>query len=325
MRRSTHSHALHGVALFVAVVSATPPSTADTFGSGDLAFEIPFVTIGDPGNPADTTGAPNPAGSVGYTYRIGKYEVPEQAIRKANELSEAAGDPLAITIDDRVPNKPATRLSWFEAARFVNWLNAEKGAAPAYKFDGAGEFQLWSPGDVGYDPQNPFRNSLSQYFIPSVDEWYKAAYYDPTLDAYWDYPTGSDEPPTPVASGTELGTAVWNQPTGLADITQSGGPSPFGTIAQGGNVEEWQETTLFGDPTSLLSPDTRGVRGGQAGLVTNAFPLSVLGGDDSLAGRSSQIGFRVAAVPEPASALSLNLALVGFLASSADRRRMSRL
>ncbi|MEQ8849570.1 SUMF1/EgtB/PvdO family nonheme iron enzyme [Botrimarina sp.] len=316
---------MYGVALFVAIVAATSPSTADTFGSGDLAFEIPFVTIGDPGNPADTTGAPNPAGSVGYTYRIGKYEVPEQAIRKANELSELAGDPLAITIDDRGPNKPATRLSWFEAARFVNWLNAEKGAAPAYKFDGAGEFQLWSPGDVGYDPQNPFRNSLSQYFIPSVDEWYKAAYYDPTLDAYWNYPTGSDDPPISVVSGTDLGTAVWNQPTGLADITQSGGPSPFGTIAQGGNVAEWQETTLFGDPTTLLSPDSRGVRGGQAGLVTNAFPLSVLGGDDRLASRSTQIGFRVAAVPEPGSALSLSLALLYFLLSLADRRNAPRL
>ena len=37
---------------------------ADTFGTGDNAFEIDFVTIGDPGNAADTTGDPNPAGAV---------------------------------------------------------------------------------------------------------------------------------------------------------------------------------------------------------------------------------------------------------------------
>jgi hypothetical protein len=29
-------------------------------------------------NPADTTGSPNPAGSVPYSYRIGKHEISEQ-------------------------------------------------------------------------------------------------------------------------------------------------------------------------------------------------------------------------------------------------------
>ena len=35
---------------------------ADTFGSGANTFNIDFVHIGNPGNPADTTGSPNPAG-----------------------------------------------------------------------------------------------------------------------------------------------------------------------------------------------------------------------------------------------------------------------
>lgn len=42
-----------------------------TFGSGDNQFQMEFVTIGNPGNTAETTGAPNPAGSVGYVYKIG--------------------------------------------------------------------------------------------------------------------------------------------------------------------------------------------------------------------------------------------------------------
>jgi formylglycine-generating enzyme len=53
---------------------------ADTFGSGANSFDIEFVTIGDPENEADITGDPNPAGSVPYTYRIGKYEISEQMI-----------------------------------------------------------------------------------------------------------------------------------------------------------------------------------------------------------------------------------------------------
>jgi hypothetical protein len=39
------------------------------FGSGGNQFSMDFVPIGSPGNAADTTGNPNPAGAVGYAYR----------------------------------------------------------------------------------------------------------------------------------------------------------------------------------------------------------------------------------------------------------------
>ena len=44
----------------------------ETFGTGANAFSIDFVQIGNPGNTADTTGNPAPAGKVDYTYNIGK-------------------------------------------------------------------------------------------------------------------------------------------------------------------------------------------------------------------------------------------------------------
>ncbi len=287
----------------------TPGAHADWFGSGENRFEIPFVTIGDPGNAADTTGAPNPAGRVDYTYRIGQFEVPEEAIRKANAASVLAGTPLGLTLDERGPQKPATGLSWFEAARFVNWLNEDQGHAPAYNFDTSGEFQLWTIADPGFNPGNPFRNSLARYVLPSVDEWYKAAYYDPDLDVYWDYPTGSDDPPTPVASGTDPGTAVWNQIDGPADVQLAGGASPYGTVAQGGNVLEWQEGPASGVLTSLPNPDVRGIRGEDWGLVTspNALSPSVIA--DRPSTRESVIGFRVLAIPEPRT-LTISLFLV---------------
>ncbi len=229
--------------LFMATIST---ARADSFGSGENLFQIELVTIGDPGNVADTTGKPNPAGSVAYTYRIGKYEISEQMINKANAASAEAGDPLGITIDERGPDKPATRASWFEAAKFVNWLNTSKGDTPAYKFDQNGDFQLWEPGDAGYDSDNLFRNSQASYFLPSVDEWYKAAFYDPVTDVYFDFPNGSDTAPIPVASGTDPNTAVFDQSSfqGPADIMLAGGPSPFGTVAQAGNVYEWEETEV---------------------------------------------------------------------------------
>ena len=56
--------------LLAALVANTFSARAwsDTFGSGANTFNIDFVTIGNPGNAADTTGNPNPAGSVAYTY-----------------------------------------------------------------------------------------------------------------------------------------------------------------------------------------------------------------------------------------------------------------
>ena len=302
------------------------PSHADMFGAGENAFEIPFVTIGSPGNAPDTTGAPNPAGSVGYTYRIGKFEVPEEAVRKANAQSELDGQPLNITLDERGPQKPATSLSWFEAARFVNWLNEDAGFSPAYKFDdgpgGSGEFQLWAPGDAGFNPGNLFRNRHARYVLPSVDEWYKAAFYDPLIDAYWDYPTGSDDPPIPVASGTDPGTAVYQQ-TGPADIALAGGASQLGTVGQAGNVNEWEETA--DDLVNSLIEERRGVRGGSWIMGTPeliALGQASGGRNRSLPDREpSNTGFRIAYVPEP---LSMSFVAITCLMGTTDRLRGSR-
>lgn len=285
--------------LFVLLACLPAVAQADTFGSGENAFEIPFVAVGDAGNAADTTGAPNPAGRVDYWYRIGKYEIPEEAIRKANAASEAAGDPLGITLDERGPEKPATRVSWFEAARFVNWLNEDQGAPAAYKFNAADEFELWQPGDAGYNPANPFRNAAARYFLPSIDEWYKAAFYDPTTGGYFDYPTGSDDPPIPVASGTDPGTAVWNQTTGPADVQLAGGESPWGTVGQGGNVWELDESP---HTAGIYEPQgSRGIRGNDWASRSDVGAAQA-GRLASLPFRSvGDVGFRIATIPEPSS------------------------
>ena len=113
--------------------SAEAPPISETFGSGSNQFSIDFVRIGNPGNAADTTGSPNPAGSVAYNYNIGKYEISRDMINKANSTGS-----LGITLADMTSyagnglNKPATGISWYEAAKFVNWLNTSKGFVPAY-------------------------------------------------------------------------------------------------------------------------------------------------------------------------------------------------
>ncbi len=292
---------------FVALAVSFAASTyADTFGSGLNTFAIDFVTIGNPGNADDTTGDPNPAGSVANTYRIGQFEISEDMIDKANAQSS-----LSITHLNRGANKPVTSISWFEAAQFVNWLNIDGGSTPAYKFNG-NIFELWTPGDAGYNPNNLYRNSNAKYFLPSADEWYKAAYYDPIADVYYDYPTGSDTPPTAVASGTAAGTAVVSQPffADPADITQAGGLSPYGTMGQGGNVWEWEETDF--DLVNDSSSFARDVRGGvwklNSGVLLSLVRLNL---NPTVAG--DNIGFRVASIPEPSTLLLGALVTVGLL------------
>jgi hypothetical protein len=232
------------------------PVLADTFGTGANQINITFVEIGNPGNAADDTGY----GAVAYPYRISKFEISEAMIAAYNA---AGGGPL-ITPDNRGPGKPATFVSWNQAARFVNWLNTSHGRPPAYKFTSNGandSIALWVPGDgSAYNPSNRFRNPNAIYFLPSENEWYKAAYYDPNANGgsgrYWDYATGSDTAPASVAGGTAPGTAVYNQSStdNPADITNAGGLSPYGTMAQAGNVREWLESASDGNNSSAGEP-----------------------------------------------------------------------
>jgi hypothetical protein len=198
-----------------------------SFGYGTIQFNMEFVTIGNnPANAPDTTGAPNPAGAVGYEYGIGKFEVSEDMITKFN-----ASQSLQITMDNRGANKPATNVSWNEAARFVNWLNTSQGYKEAYKFTaGSGindNIQLWDSNEAGYKSSNRYRNDLAKYVLPGYNEWYKAAYYNPSTSSYHAYPTSDGSLPTAVTSGQEDKTAVYNQsfPQGPADVDKAGGLS----------------------------------------------------------------------------------------------------
>jgi formylglycine-generating enzyme required for sulfatase activity len=273
-----------------------------------------FVTIGNPNNAADTTGSPNPAGSVAYTYNIGKYEVSRDMITRANlagitmlNMSSFGGNGV---------NRPATGISWYEAAKYVNWLNTSTGGTAAYKFVG-GTFQLWSSTDAGYNASNMFRNSLAKYWLPSSNEWYKAAYGN--LNGTWNnYATGSDSAPESVASGTAANTAVYTPQISPADITSAGGLSPWGTMGQGGNVWEWIETAF--DGSNNTAEEGRELRGGSWGSGVVDLRASNRNNLDPASQNSDNgLGFRVASVPEP-SALSLLAIGLGILFRRSRKR-----
>ena len=299
-----------------------------SFGSGANQFNMEFVTIGNPGNAADTTGSPNPAGKVDYVYGIGKYEVNADTIDKYN-ANFGSFNSLAITKIGQ-GNKPATGVSWNEAARFVNWLNANTNNFVAYKFTTGGvndNIALWDPilDPLDYDSSNPYRSKRATFVLPSYNEWYKAAYYDPSKSGgggYWIYPTGSNTAPTPVASGTQAGTAVYAKGLahgwpGPADVDQAGGLSPYGVMGLSGNVFEWEETSysLTNHDGGLVRP-YRGAYYGSFSEVSMASSGRFLGGAPTA--ESFDIGFRVAMVtpsggqvPEPTSMAIFGLGALG--------------
>lgn len=290
---------------------AQSQTITETFGNGSNQFSIEFVEIGNPGNTADTTGDPNLVGSVNYIYNLGKFEITREIIEKANSATS-----LNISLTDMSnfggngANRPASGITWLEAARFVNHLNSSKGYQVAYKFDTNGNFEVWSQGE--YSGVNQFRHKDAYYFLPNRDEWYKGAYGSP--DGTWyNYTTGNDTVPSSVSGGLLSGTIVAGQ-TGPADVFEAGGLSAYGTMGQGGNIWEWNESAydVTNDPAAH-----RDLRGG-------SFYEDVSYSDSSARSGHPEwrdifnIGFRVASVPEPSS---LSFLLVGGAVLMAGRRR----
>jgi sulfatase modifying factor 1 len=314
MRKNNFPHAFVVAALFVAgITTLTSPLHADTFGTGANQFTIDFTTIGNPGNSIDTTSGWG-VGGVSYTYRMGTYSISQ------NQIDAATASGLAnVTAGAWSGDQPAANISWYGAAAFVNWLNTSTGNQAAYKLsyaDGAWSMSLWNSFDPGYNSYNQYRNANAYYFLPSMDEWYKAAYGKSDGSGYYLYPTGSDTAPTAVASGTTAGTAVYNQSSvqGPASVYEAGGLSSYGTMGQGGNIGQWLETHWQGNNTR--PDDPRGFPSGASwsvpvDLLKSSFH-NYTGEADSPS--YSYIGLRVASVvPEPSTYALIGIGVVALL------------
>jgi formylglycine-generating enzyme len=180
---------------------------------------------------------------------------------------------------------------------------------------------------------NEVRSTSAKFWIPSEDEWYKAAYYDPNGGIYYDYPTGTNTVPysdnpsslnTPDdtnvanfykndsdANGYDGGYAVTGSTSYVSSqnyLTDVGAyslaTSPYGTFDQGGNVWEWNEAVI----SSLF----RGFRGG-SWIYLDPVLRAISRNSNIPSDENYDIGFRVATVPEPSTVLLGTLAVVGLL------------
>ncbi|MCA9251799.1 MAG: SUMF1/EgtB/PvdO family nonheme iron enzyme [Phycisphaerales bacterium] len=297
----------------IVVLSIASSASADVFGTGENQFTIDFVPISGETNP---TSGP---GIVSNDYRIGTFEITNGQWGKFEAAyGEVAGGNGGYLYDSYWTGEsvPTNRVSWFEAAQFVNYLNTSKGHQPAYKFtgtQGSDDYMLdtWAPAEAD-SGTNRYRHKDAVYYMPTEDEWIKAGYWNGTN--LQDYATKSGETLHQGDGTSGTGWNYWDdgyatEPVGPWDVG-SGSEELNGTFDMMGNVWEWLESP-YNDPT--FGPDSsRWLGGGSYNDldVTNLASFDL--GSTYPSYETNTLGFRVAAeVPEP-SALSL-LSLGGLI------------
>jgi formylglycine-generating enzyme required for sulfatase activity len=298
--------------------------------AAQAAVIIDWVTVPGTGTPnaPDDTGF----GSVADTYLIGKYEVMNAQYAEFlnavaatdtnglynSQMSSAfggitqfgsSGSYTYSTIAGR-ESMPMNWLSFYEALRFANWLhNGQPMGAQGNATTEDGAYTITAQGIAD---NSITRSAGARIFLTSEDEWYKAAYYDAQSISYFDYPAGSDTPTTCALPGATVNTANCDDVVGdLTDVgSYTGSPSAAGTFDQGGNVHEWTE--------AIRSVSFRVSRGGSFESAPSILGASFRGSTGP-GGIGRSIGFRVAMIPEPSTALLLAGGLLGL----ALRRRLS--
>ena len=307
-----------------------------------MGLEINWAEIGNAGNAPDDTGY----GSVGYEYRIATTEVTNaqyieflNAVAKTDTYglynSDMGSTCGGITQsgssgnysyslknnDTAWANRPVVYVSVYDAMRFTNWLN--NGQPVGSQDVSTTEYGAYDLSLQSTNPNSIVRLSGAQICLPTENEWYKAAYYDPELEVYYDYATGTNTQPNNNAPYNDTGNSA-NYINGVYTIgpsyysTEVGAytlsESPYGTYDQNGNVWEWNET--------LISEIYRGLRGSSWSGVGSDMLSSYLYALYDPAFEHSHFGFRVASVdpssegdiiPEPMSIGLLLLSVSGLV------------
>lgn len=336
--------ALTAATLVLGLAALAVPALAQPGPDG-----IDWVTIGAVGNRGydgpDPTGQTLGRGSVGYEFKIGRYEVTAaqwgEFFNAALNRSDPIGGIYLPSVWAGYHPLPGREMygvggiTWRTAAIFCNWMHNNKATDQDAFFHGAYEASTFNYVN-GIFTDQPEHSPGARYWIPTLDEWLKASHFDPSkanpdgsTGGWWQYSTSSDSPPLygpppgfPNGNTANQANAGFSLPNDqqfqipLGAYTET--TSPWGLYDVAGGTSEWTEgIETFSNGrnfrqfvgSSWASPTGNG----QLDRVWEVNPQLPSFRDDSF-------GFRIAsAVPAPATAI---LSLVFGLVTSPRRRRL---
>jgi len=296
-----------------------------------FGLTVDYVTVGNPGNSANTNGW----GAVSDVFKIAKYETSNaQYVEFLNKVDASGTNPNAVynslmSSDDRggitfnsgapVGSKysvksgapvgapagtaygsmPVLFTTWFSAARFANWLENGQQASASSMETGAYTLNNQTSGAM------VARNPGASNYLPSRDQWYKAGFYNGGSSSYTTYATNS---------GTAPGNTVTN--VTLANVANYGASST--PTVSPINVGSYVNTTsaygvydMFGNASEFTDTAGTGADAGQPQIFSGSWATTLAQTSlwtSTAAGifrptttATAQVGFRVAAVPEPAT------------------------
>jgi probable HAF family extracellular repeat protein len=313
--------------------------------TGEASLE--FVTVGDPGNAADTALMNDYTwgyGSVPYLYEMGKYDVTVgqycqflNAVAKTdpnglyNSYMANSNSTIGISQNGssgsysyavtgsyaQAANCPIFAVSWGDAARFCNWLQNGQPTGP----EGNGTTETGSYTLNGAVTQSALmaitRNAGATYVIPTENEWYKAAFYKGggANAGYWAYPTKSNAAPdnSLALAATEFNDANYYK-GGYTDPTNYLTPVGAFSVSPGpyGTYDMGGDVWQWNE--TAVTSSSRGLRGGEWGDSSGFLASSYRYDFDNPTDEYNGMGFRVAMVPEPSSlALLVGAAIISLL------------
>ena len=292
---------------------------------------ISYRTINNSGNANSAAGM----GGVPYVYQIGTNEVTNtqyaaflntvgrtnpNGIYNVNMGSNTLGGitqagatgSFTYAVKAGFENLPVTFVSWFSAARFANFLENGR-STDAAKLE-TGSYTLNNLTAGAPVARNPGVTNV----LPSLNEWYKAAFHTGGLasTAYTTYGTNSNTQPTAAVTNTTLANranfdstvSLSTGPLAVGAYTNSG--SFYGLFDTMGNVIEMTDTP---NPNNLAQFRAMGGAWNttSANLLAqySSNPTSAVGLGTTAA--SNSLGFRVAAVPEPSTYALLGAGVAG--------------
>ncbi len=229
-------------------------------------------------------------------------------------------------VSSEYANRPADP-GWRFVARFCNWLHNGKplpaqspgGVVPIEAFssgayDTSTFAQVKNKSGIPVFTDQTTRSEGAQFWIPSLDEWVKAMYWDPNKsgvgqEGYWLYPITSDTAPIPgdpaLGGQTNAGMFPQGQSRPLDVGSYPNVHSPWGLLDGSGGTSEWLE--------EWTSPSTHQVRllgGSPASSLWDPSIADRLGAFRLRAPVNSGGGIRLASLVIPAPGVSVTLSAI---------------